>query len=235
MKTHDFNYKHIGDLSSSVPSQLPTLLRVHEVNDHAAFMALELEWNALAEAMDSQVFYRHEFIRTWVDTFATGAHLRILSARDDTGDLAAVLPLTEERSTMYGAPVRQLVAAANLHSYRFDLIARDAEAAGRAFFDYLSADTGWDLIRAIGVPLGGATWHLYDAARDAGLPVGAWASLQSPYITLPTTFVEFQARLHPKFRANLRRRRKKLEARGEVIVERASEEAQLDQELREGF
>src|SRR3954469_15427156 len=88
-------------------------INVSEINDKLSFAGLKSEWDALVEATSDEVFYRHDFIRTWIDNFAPDACLRILVGRDDTGKLAAVLPLIQERALMMGAPVRQLSSAAN--------------------------------------------------------------------------------------------------------------------------
>lgn len=209
-------------------------LEVAEVNDRAAFMALEPEWNALVEATGDQLFYRHEFIRIWLDNFAPRARPRILVARD-AGRLCAALPLVEERAFLYGVPVRQVVAAANPHSCRFDLIAKDGAAAGRAFFEHLAKDPAWDVLRLIDVPEGGNGWHLYAAAEAAGYPVGTWESLQSPYVPLPGKVEELQAKLDSKFKANVRRRRRKLEEKGKVTVERVDGGPDLEAKLEEGY
>src|SRR4051812_6574547 len=124
--------------------QLAPSLQVAEVNDRVAFLALEREWNALVEAVGDTLFYRHEFLRIWMDNFAPRTKPRILTARDAGGRLVAALPLMEERAFLYGVPVRQLVATANPHSCRFDVIALDAEAAGGAFFEHLARNVSWD-------------------------------------------------------------------------------------------
>ena len=111
--------------------------QVQVVTDRAGFMALEAEWNALVARTGDTLFYRHEFLRVWLDNFAPGAALRVLTLRDGAGDLSAALPLLLERSSLYGAPVRQLVSAANPHSCRFDLIAQDPVQAAELFLAHL--------------------------------------------------------------------------------------------------
>jgi CelD/BcsL family acetyltransferase involved in cellulose biosynthesis len=212
-------------------------ITVSEVRDRSGFMRLATEWEALTDASKGDPFYRHEFIRIWLDNFAPHTKLRVLLARDGDGSLLAALPLIEERAQMLGMPVRQLVAAANDHSCRFDLIANhiDGEKVGRAFWAHLAADRGWDLLRISDVPEGGNAWHLYNAAMNGGYPVHAQESLNSPYICLPTTSAEMQARLQSKFRANLRRRRRKLEEKGRVTVERITGGIELQGKLEEGY
>ncbi|WP_408890128.1 GNAT family N-acetyltransferase [Myxococcus faecalis] len=209
--------------------------RVVEVDDRAAFMALESEWNALVEATTDELFYRHEFIRIWLDNFAPGARLRVLTLRNSEGRLSAALPLWEERTNLYGVPVRQLSAAANTHSCRFDLLAREPDAAAAMFLSHLRQQGGWDVLRLTDVPDGGAAWRLHAAAQAARMPVGAWESLQSPYIPLPGTREKFQASLQSKFKANCRRRRRKLEEKGKVTFERVDGGPGLEGTLEEGF
>lgn len=217
-------------------SRLSYGLRVQELSERAAFMALEAEWDALAERSGrDEPFYRHAFIRIWLDNFAPRSRLRILTARDGQGRLRAALPLMEERVLLYGVPVRQLSSTSDPHSCRFDLLADDGRAAGEAFFEHLRADRGWDVLRIRDVPGGGDAWHLHRAAREAGLPVGAWESLRSPYVPLPGTREALLARLHAKLKANLRRRRKKLEGYGRVALERAGGGLDLEARLEQGY
>jgi CelD/BcsL family acetyltransferase involved in cellulose biosynthesis len=215
--------------------KLSPRLQVAELNDRAAFVALEQEWNALNARTGNEPFYRHEFLRIWIDNFAPTARIRVLIARDAEGKLQAALPLMEERVYMYGVPVRQLVATANAHSCRFDVIAEDGAAAAEAFFAYLAVDNSWDVMRLIEVPEGARAWKLFEAFAGAGFPVGTYESLQSPYIPLKKTWDEQQATLQSKFKANVRRRRKKLEEKGQVTVERIERGQELEAKLDEGY
>ena len=223
------------DLSSQEEAVISPGMSISEVRARAEFMRLAPEWDALVRATRDEPFYRHEFIRTWIDNFAPRARLRVLLERDGGGKLVAVLPLLEERGRMMGAPVRRLISTSNDHSCRFDLPARDGEAAGQIFFNHLAADKSWDVLCLTDVPEEGNAWHLFRAAERAGYPVQAWESLRSPYITLPATAEEMQARLPSKFRANLRRRRRKLEEKGCVTVECVTGGLELQRKLEEGY
>ncbi len=208
---------------------------VAEVTDRPSFMALAPEWNALVEATANEPFYRHEFFRIWKDDFAPEARARVLTLRDEAGALTAALPLMAERVSMYGVPARQLSAQANAHSCRFDLLAREPREAAATFLSHLRADKSWDVLRLTDVPEGGAGWCVYEEAMASGLPVGTWESLQSPYIPLPATFEAYQAGLSSKFKANCRRRRRKLEEKGRITVERVEGGLELEAKLEEGF
>jgi CelD/BcsL family acetyltransferase involved in cellulose biosynthesis len=208
---------------------------VAETGSASAFLALEPEWNALVEASGGGPFSRHECIRVWLHNFAPAAKLVILTARDHAGRLVAALPLLAERGLVCGLPARQLVATANTHSCRFDMLAEDPRAAGRAFLAHLLAKPGWDLLRINDVPEGGNGWQLHRTATELGLPVGTWDSERSPYLSFPASYVELLAGKSPLFRANLRRRRRQLERLGRLSVERVTTESQLEERLAEGF
>lgn len=216
-------------------TRLDEPLRVTAINDRAAFAALQPEWDALVQRTRDEPFYRHAFLRVWMDNFAPRTPLRILIARGVDGRLVAALPLLEARTTLYGVPVRELSATANAHSCRFDLLAESPVEAANALLDHLRADASWDVLRLTDVPEGGNGWALHQAAEAAGLPVGRWESLQSPFLPLPATLGELTARLHSKFKANLRRRWRKLEEKGKVTFQRIDGGPGLAAALEEGF
>lgn len=209
--------------------------QVIAIGDRASFLALEDSWNALVEATDPQPFYRHEFIRIWIDNFAPRLPLRILAIQDERGGLTGALPLLQRRGQILGAPVRQLAATANVHSCRFDLIAREPERAARALVEHLAADRTWDVLQLTDVPEGGNAWHLFRAAERAGYPVASWESMRSPRVPLPSSIDQLESALSARFRSNLRRRRRKLEAQGRVSLERVDGGMELERKLEEGF
>jgi CelD/BcsL family acetyltransferase involved in cellulose biosynthesis len=209
--------------------------QVIEVNERSSFVALESEWNALVDAIRPEPFHRHEFIRVWLDNFAPHKRWKILAARDSRGCLASVLPLVAEATSMFGMPVRKLGSAANVHSCRFDLISRNPEDAGRAFFEHLAASDSWDVLQLTDVPEGGGAWEILRAAERAGHPVGTWESMRSPFIPLPDSLASLETRLSPKFRGNLRRRRRHLEERGKLTFERVCGGRALERALEEAF
>jgi CelD/BcsL family acetyltransferase involved in cellulose biosynthesis len=211
-----------------------TQMEVSEVRERASFAALEKEWNELVSATLNQPFHRHEFIRIWLDNFAPGKPIRILVARAN-GRLVAALPLIEQQTSFFGVPVRQLSSAANVHSCRFDLLAENPEVAARAFFQHLANDDRWSVLKLTDVPEGGNAWQLYKVAQEFGWPAGGWESMRSPHLLLPSDYRLLEIRLTAKFRANLRRRRRKIDALGQVALERVDGWANLDAKLEEGL
>jgi CelD/BcsL family acetyltransferase involved in cellulose biosynthesis len=206
-----------------------------EVVDRSGFLALEREWNELVVTTQDEPFFRHEFLRIWMTHFTPDAKLEVLTARDRTGKLAAVFPLMKTRGFVCGLPARMGASTGNSHSCRFDLVAENGRAAGRTFFAHLAADKTWDMIRIADVPEGGNAWHLYRAAEEAGYPVGTWESQASPYLPLPSSYEALLKPMSSSFRANLRRRRRRLEAMGTVTVERVTGGPDLQARLEEGL
>jgi CelD/BcsL family acetyltransferase involved in cellulose biosynthesis len=206
--------------------QPPPCLRVEVITSPAEFSELRSEWNVLVSRTDDQVFYRHEFIETWLEHFATGKW-RILLLRDAAGGLVAALPLLRGWARLHGLPLRQLRGAANSHSGRFDLIADQPEQASAALLEYLADKRDWDMLILTDLPSQGRARTLEQVASDLGFPTGRWCAMQSPCLVLPATWTAMESKLSSRFRANLRRRRRSLEALGVVRAERCSDSVEL--------
>jgi CelD/BcsL family acetyltransferase involved in cellulose biosynthesis len=202
-----------------------------------AFAALADEWDALAERCGGGLLYRHRFLQLWCEHFAPGETLRVLTLRTATGLLTAALPLLLRRTLIYGVPVRELCAMANVHSGRFDLLADNPPEAARAFLGLLLEQADWDVLKLIDVPQGGRAEALVDAAGAAGLRSGRWPSMNSPYIDLPVSWSEMEQTLSSRFRANMRRRWRRVAELGVVSTDLCdgSDPAILRARLDEGL
>jgi CelD/BcsL family acetyltransferase involved in cellulose biosynthesis len=192
---------------------------VEELQGRTAFGALRDEWNALlARGPVDLPFLRHEWIGAWLDAFAPTARLRVLVARDRAGAAVGMAPLLEER--VRGA--LRLVAPANDHSCRVEwILGPDASGAVAALWAHLRDRLRWDVLLLRDLPRDGPTSLLLEplARADEHL-TGRWASMASPY--LPLGGEPCEARTSSKFRANLRRRARRLAELGAVSVRRVS-------------
>jgi CelD/BcsL family acetyltransferase involved in cellulose biosynthesis len=215
----------------------PEVTAVNAVTGIDTFAAMEADWNSLVTAHNNIFFMRHEFLRAWMESFAPQEGIEILTGRSDDGRLVAALPLQRKTGSLHGVPVREIVALANTHSCRFDMVAEDPDSAGKAFFQHLARRDDWDVLRILDVPETGQTWNLYNAAMAAGYPVGIWESQRSPYLTLPAIKEELQGRVSTQQRANARRRMRQMEAKGAVQFEllRATDSARIPAVLEDFF
>jgi CelD/BcsL family acetyltransferase involved in cellulose biosynthesis len=116
----------------------------------------------------------------------------------------------------------------------------------RALVAHLGRRRDWDALELQSIPAdGSAAARLVAAAAAAGLPIGAWPSMTSPYLSLPGSTAELDRQLGSKLRGNIRRRARKLEAEvGPLALERIDgrehdaatlDAATLDAALDEGF
>ncbi|HEX2568575.1 MAG TPA: GNAT family N-acetyltransferase [Polyangia bacterium] len=214
-------------------------LCVEELDHRRAIMALESVWSALASREEEPgPFYLPAWFAVQAVALARSPHALRLLVAHDRGRLVAALPLLAEERRIGGLRLRVLRSLSDDHSQRFDLVAEN-DVALAALWRHVAADPGWDLLELREVPEGSRrAGRLHELAQEAGYPVSVWPSLRSPYLPLPTTVDELDARLDAKFRANLRRRRRNLEKLGPVELERVTGDegsAVLDAALDEGF
>lgn len=185
--------------------------RVDGVEGIGGFAALRREWDALlAVGPVDQPYQRHAFVGAWIDAFAPEGRLRVLVARDRTGQAAGLAPLLEERR----AGLVFLVAPANDHSPRVEwVLGEDPRGAVEALWTHLRDRMRWDVLVLRDVPRDGPTSLLLEEhARRDRHPTGRWESLRTPYLSLGR--VAREQMVSAKFLANLRRRMRRLQDLG---------------------
>lgn len=192
-----------------------TALAVVIVGDHAGFLALQPEWDALfaRAAMPRQVFQSHVFLRHWASHYlGPGSSLSIVTARRD-GRLVMIWPLLRQRRFGFdllrfmGVPVAQ---------FSDILLERDGDEAA-----LLAA--GWTAVRALRADLFELRKLRSDAALHlAGLPDGA-----IPLERREAPFADLDLRVGPdgpssiyaaRERSNYRRRLRRLGEHGAITV-----------------
>jgi CelD/BcsL family acetyltransferase involved in cellulose biosynthesis len=201
---------------SPAPSRAP--YRVEEARGRSAFEALGAEWNALAARGPVDLpMIRHEWLSAWLDAFAPAAAPLVLVARAPSGEAAGMAAFLEERAR---GGIVSLLAPANDHSCRFEwTLGPDASGAAGALWAHLRDRVAWDVLLLRDVPRDGPTSVLLEAlARADGHLTGRWASVNSPRLALGGEPAE--ARASAKFRANLRRRARRLGELGAVALRR---------------
>jgi CelD/BcsL family acetyltransferase involved in cellulose biosynthesis len=209
-------------------------ISVEELRDRAAFAALSVEWERLRVASGA----RGPFLTpAWLAICATSLarELRLLVAHRG-GRLVGAAPLMLERRNLLHLPARVLRSLSDDHSQRFDVLIapEEPDAVAAALFAHATRMGGWDVMELRDVADGesGAA-RLAAAARACGHSIYRWPAARSPYLTLG----DFEHTGTSKHRANIRRRRRNLEAAlGPLTLERVdARDRALDDALDEGF
>jgi CelD/BcsL family acetyltransferase involved in cellulose biosynthesis len=216
-----------------------TACRADVVSSYDAFVALETEWNdAVERAQVPHPFLRHEWLRTWWDSFGAGRQLHIVVVRDEAR-IIGIAPLMRETTLAYGLPVRRLALLANDHTPRTDfVIAGKPDEAYRAIWTALLHDIDqWDVLQLTQLLRTSATVvAMSQFAAAASLPIGTWKSSDSPYLELTGTWDSYWESLSAKFRSNVRNRLSRLKQIGEpaleVLADRADIAAAVDDAWR---
>jgi CelD/BcsL family acetyltransferase involved in cellulose biosynthesis len=230
------------------PAASPVEVAVEELRDRVALAALAEDGERLRAAVAAAGGPRGPFLApAWFAVWAASLardRLRLLVAHR-AGRVVGILPLFAEQRRLWGLPARLLRSLSDEHSQRFDaLVTPDERAAvAGAWVAHLRRDRSWDVVELRDVPdLDGAPAAgvaIAAAARAAGLPTGRWPSLRSPFIVLPPTAEALERSLDARFRGNLRRRARKLEAAaGPLALERvdgSAGRAAVDAALTDGW
>lgn len=220
-----------------VAEQRPSVQR--HTGSLAVIDSLAADWWALASRAEAHPFLLPEWIGAYLKHFEPDASLDVLTVRRGT-TLIGLLILIADRTMMYGVPVRRLRAPVAPNSPdRFDILCepKDDAIVVTAIWEHLAHRRDWDVLELVDLPWGGPGWRLLQLARQAGFPVGKRVSRRTPYITLHGDGDDLR-QLAPAtsahFRANLRRRRTRLEAHGRLQVSRIADAdpATLDRFLR---
>ena len=116
-------------------------LSVELVRDYESFVALKPVWNRLvAEAGIDHPFMRHEWIRTWWDSFEHDGTLHVVVVKEGTEPIA-IAPLMLDHGRLFGLQFRRLRGIANVYTERFDIIlTRRAKEASEAIWNFLAAE-----------------------------------------------------------------------------------------------
>ena len=209
------------------------------VGDYGSFVALEREWNdAVERARISHPFLRHEWVRTWWDSFPStrfarsgqaGPQLHIIVVRENER-IVGIAPLMREHVILYGLPVRRLALLANDHTPRTDFVVAGNESeVYRAIWNSLAGELDrWDVLQLTQLPRASRTIPAMSRLASAEqLAIGTWKSSDSPYLELAGTWESYWTSLSAKFRSNVRNRLTRLKHIGEPVLEVLSGKAAI--------
>lgn len=182
------------------------------------------EWDTLVAATGGSPFMRHGWIDAWRAAFGSGGPLLLTARRGES--LVGLLPLQSSRGV--------LSSPSNWHTPEFAPLARDRGTAQALLA--AAAARARRRVDLLLLPRAGTA-----AALAGGLPAGRARVLirtveRSPWVSLAGTWEQFEASLPGKRRADLRRRKRRLEEEvGEVECVSHDGTTGLSRLLADGF
>jgi CelD/BcsL family acetyltransferase involved in cellulose biosynthesis len=180
------------------------------------------EWQALAEQTQVSPFLQPNWLLAWSESFAGTGLVLAIAGRPD-GRLTAALPLQSVAAV--------LRSPTNWHTPDFGLIAGDSAAAEPLLHGVLAIRPRRLQLAFLDETLART---VQSVAADHGYRVLARVLEKSPYLPLTADFATYQECLSQHLRAELARRRRRLDEMGavRVEVEEAYDEALVEEFLR---
>jgi CelD/BcsL family acetyltransferase involved in cellulose biosynthesis len=183
------------------------------IETYRSIEPLAAEWEKLAVRVGASPFDRPGWFRCWLDAFG-GAGLEVVALRRD-GRLAAVTPVLWRRGVVR--------SPTNWHTPGFEPVGEDGEARRATFAALVERQP-----RRLDL-----TFLAHDCAAEvkAGWPRARSTERvvhSSPYVAIDGEWEAYWEGVSKNLRSNVRRRRKKLAALGEVEVEVVGEAVPAD-------
>jgi CelD/BcsL family acetyltransferase involved in cellulose biosynthesis len=207
-----------GDRLVGAPSPSVTVERRAEIEPLAA------EWDDLADRVSAMPWIRPGWIGAWWRAFGRG-ELEVLVVRR-AGRLAGVVPLARRHG--------ELRSTTNGHSPGFCLLAEDDEARRELAAALMGSRCRRVSLRML--PSTGAGAHECDqAAATSGRVVITRSALRSPCVATEGDWAAYERRLSRTMLRELRRRRRRLERLGMLVLDVQDGSWRLEELLAEAL
>lgn len=191
---------------------------------HGAVGPIAEEWDELADRTGAPPFVRPGWTSAWWTAFG-GGRLEILALRRDSR-LAAAVALKRVG--------RNLAVTANWHTPASDVLAEDASAAGE-LADAVFALPSRRVTLVFADPSSPILAACCASARAAGFHSVVRPRERSPFVEIDGGFAGYEHSIDRSLRANLRRRRRRLEEQGVLEIDLVEGGTRLDGALVDGF
>ena len=193
-------------------------LKIHSLEEVSG------EWDELADHAGASPFLRRGWITAWLRAFGKG-RLEIHSVRDGA-HLIGLIPLLRHHGS--------LRSPTNAHTPEFGFLVRDPSAAGHLARAVVGHASEHLVIAAVGREDPGVV-AMVSVAAEIRRPLLVRELGRSPYLTVRGSWERYEGQLHPKVRAEMRRRRRRLQERGRLSLEVVDGRDRLREYLDEGF
>lgn len=205
-------------------------ITVDVINDYNTFAKLEGRWNEAVDAAGlTHPFLRHEWLRTWWDSFGYGRTLNVMAVRAGH-KILGLAPLMLEHGRMFGVPVRRVQFLANDHTPKADVIVteRSDEVYEALWTSLLRSRSKWDVLQLSQLPGDSPTQdHISERAARGSYATTLWPSDASPYLELSNDWNAYLQGRHAKLKQNLRNRLNRLSKLGNVGLQVLSDRTEI--------
>ena len=197
-------------------------IAVDIINDYDTFSKLEPEWNDTVDRAGlTHPFLRHEWLRSWWDSFNAGGMLNIMVVRAGQ-KIIALAPLMLGAAKIHRIPVRRLQFLSNDHTPKADVIVteRPDEVFDALWNALMNARSKWDVLLLNQLP-GDSPTHDQIGRRAAhgSYSTALWQSDASPYLELSSDWNAYLQGRNAHLKSNLRNRLNRLSTLGDVSLE----------------
>ena len=199
-------------------------LCIQRVSEFNQLLKLRSAWNRLLkERQDQHVCLSFEWLACWWSAFADGKNLFVLLCKDGDGAIQGIAPLMLQDVKLSGISLRRLLFIRNENSLCNDFLitpGREEEVLGK-FLGYLKYNRqDWDILELEGMPAEAANSRILKRLIGGeGFFYGVKEGLNSPYITINSSWNDYFANCSKKLRKNIRNIRNRLDRSGTWGVE----------------
>jgi len=199
-------------------------LCIRQVSEFNQLLKLEPAWNRLLkERQDQHVCLSFEWLRCWWSAFAKDKKLFVLLFEGVDGDIQGIAPLMVQDIKLSGICLRRLLFIRNENSLCNDFLitpGREEEVLGK-FLGYLKYNRqDWDILELEGMPAEALNSRILKRLIGGkGFFYGVKDGLNSPYISINSSWKDYFANRSKKLRKNIRNIRNRLDRSGPWGVE----------------
>lgn len=182
------------------------------------------EWDELAGRVGAVPWIRRGWVEAWLEAFGTET-VEVFIARNERA-VAALVPLLRRGQS--------LRSPANWHTPAFLPLVESDEAARQLAAAVFAA--GPRRVELSFMPAESGALEAVEAeARSAGYGVVRRILMRSPYVLLDGTWEDYESRLSRNHRGDVRRRRRRLEEDGNLVITQEDGSEGFEELLAEGF
>ncbi len=212
-------------------------MKVEQYTTPDAFAALREEWDPLLRrSVTDTPFSTWEWHQHWWDAYHPG-DLRVITLRDDTGQLVAIASCFIVTNGAEGDNSRALhfVGCEDVTDYLDVLVDREQQEAAYSALASALAEmrADFDVIDLCNIPENSPTLDVFARAlRDCGFQVATAVQDVCPVVRLPESFDEYVQQLDKRQRKDLQRKLRMAKGQGDALSWYiVNEEHDLDAEI----